>query len=144
MDVKDFIISKLDALLEKFKNAKVRYENDSLAEIHCVEVTPKEVYNSIDFKEWEDSVVSEFDEQFPFEGLYFFSDDSAMGIRHEDYSKEGLEFNPCTANERQEFDIPSVLIYSCFTPVSEINVGAPSLDEESILFSYPTNYQFAA
>lgn len=99
MNAKDYIICKLDAFLDLFKNAKIRYEYDSLAKIHCVEVVPKELYESKEFCQWEDDSIMNFIKEFPEENLYFFSDDSIVGILREDYAKEGIDFAKYTSND---------------------------------------------
>ena len=53
MAVLDYLRKQLMDFVSSFKNAKVNYEYDELAEIHTVEILPKSVFDSDEFAKWE-------------------------------------------------------------------------------------------
>ena len=51
MAVLDYLRKQLTDFVSSFKNAKVNYEYDELAEIHTVEILPKSVFDSDEYVE---------------------------------------------------------------------------------------------
>ncbi|MDR1022731.1 MAG: hypothetical protein LBL94_05610 [Prevotellaceae bacterium] len=95
MDAKQYILKELSSLVAKFSNIRVRYEYDERAEVHCVEVVPKEVYYSNDaYISWEIDVTSRFIKHFPTENIGFISDDDLMGIENAAYVSAGKNYAP--------------------------------------------------
>jgi hypothetical protein len=45
VSAKDFIINRIKDLVLKIRNIKVRYEYDSMASVHTVEVLPCDTYS---------------------------------------------------------------------------------------------------
>ena len=110
MNATEFVINRLHSFVELFKNARVRYEYDSLAEVHTIEVFPQSVYDSDDYLAWESSMFDDFANNFPGEVIGFISEDAVVGIKNADYAAEGIEFAPYNSEPSFSLDTHTINI----------------------------------
>lgn len=101
MAVLDYLRKQLTDFVSSFKNAKVNYEYDELAEIHTVEILPKSVFDSDEFAKWECDFFVKAYSEIPGEDVGFISEDAYVGIEHVDWSIQGPEYVEvnCTLDE---------------------------------------------
>jgi hypothetical protein len=100
MTSKEYIISELKTLVKDFPNVRVRYEYDSLAMVHFVEVVPREVYHSDDkYILWEGKMVDNFIEHYPCENIGFISDDAYVSIENAEFTLYGDSFAPTSTTK---------------------------------------------
>lgn len=88
----DFIINKLKEYIELFPTAKVRYENDTLAKVHVIEINPKELYTNPDSIEWEFDFCDKFSFSSPSENIYFITSDALVGIENVTFEIAGINY----------------------------------------------------
>lgn len=95
-----YIIAELTSFVTNFPKTRVRYEYDSLAKVHVIEVVPNEVYH-LDKKyiQWENNLYDQFIIDFPNENICFISDDAIVGIETPSTTLYGLEFTPVSTNK---------------------------------------------
>ena len=95
MRAQEFIVEKLNSLINKFKTIKARYEYDIASKSHIIEITPNDIYHHDDtYIAWEHETMSEFLSLYKSENLCFISDDDIMGIENETYSCQGQFYDP--------------------------------------------------
>lgn len=74
MKTSDYIIEKVEELVEKFPHIKIRYSFDSISSDHVIEVTPTHLYlNDKNFANAESKIIHQFIKQFPTESIVFIS-----------------------------------------------------------------------
>ncbi len=76
----DFIKSELKNLHNKFLSSSIRYEFCNLTNIHIIEITPFDLYNSELYMNNELAIEALFAKQFPKEELIFVSEMSLTKI----------------------------------------------------------------
>jgi hypothetical protein len=95
MDVKTFIINKIDELQTKCLNSgiKVKYAIELATNFHIIEVSPEDIRRGDQvYMEWEHSVWDEFSEKFPNEDLLISEKDDTLDMSNVVYSYEGYDF----------------------------------------------------
>ena len=92
MDISEFIIGKLDSFLDKFKNAKVIYGVDKLANVHTVEVYPTSLCDRDDVFDAIDAIVMESIERYPDQLLCMGKNEPILGVGELLYEKKGDEY----------------------------------------------------
>lgn len=92
MAVLDYLKKQLTTFVGSFKNAKVSYEYDELAEIHTVEILPQSVFDSDEFAKWESDFFVKAYSEIPGEDVGFISEDAYVGIEHVDWTIQGEEY----------------------------------------------------
>ena len=92
MDISEFIIGKLDEFLDKFKNAKVIYGVDRLANVHTVEVYPPSLCERDDVFDTIDGIVTESIEKYPNQLLCMGAHCPVLGVGELLYEKKGDEY----------------------------------------------------
>jgi hypothetical protein len=99
-----YIKKALKSLVLLFPETRVRYEYDIDAEAHCVEVMPSRIYhlNTL-YLDWEDGIINDFIEAYPDQNIYFFSDDSIVGISNIDFEISGNAFEELNATKEFQF-----------------------------------------
>lgn len=151
MNAAEFIIDRMQRLVDYFKDARARYEYDALADIHTVEVFPQSVFESQAFLQWESQMFDEFVAAYPDEMISFISEDALVGIVHVDYSAEGIEYAPYNSDEQTNTSEPVVKIL--FTsavispsPISFNEEKGKSAFEQTVVSDsdFIINYRFAA
>lgn len=93
IEITNFIQKSLKDFIKSFPKTRVRYEFDSDADVHCIEVVPNTIHH-LDSAciEWERNFIDEFLKRFPYEHIYFFSDDAIIGITHCQFELVGNEY----------------------------------------------------
>lgn len=110
MNITDFIVNHLQEFVNKFKNARARYEYDKIAGVHTIEIYPQSVYDSEDYLEWEGSMYDEFVNGFPGEVIGFISEDAIVGIKSADFVIEGIGYAPYNSKEIFTFNTDTINI----------------------------------
>lgn len=90
MTSKEYIEKQIDTMVSLFSKIKVRYEFDSLASCHIIEISPLSFYKT-EFKanEFEFQVISEFLANFSEEGICFISEGDLIEIENPSIEKAG-------------------------------------------------------
>lgn len=89
----DFVKQKIDELVIQFPSIKCNYEFDESDNTHSVEILPSEFFKlSEEFSIIENNIYNEFFDLFPYEGLYFITDDVLVPITNPIYSKHGNQY----------------------------------------------------
>jgi hypothetical protein len=103
MNTKQHLLRELKALAVKLPNIRARYEYNSDALVHFVEVVPKEVYYSNEeYISWEIDVINRFIERFPAENICFISDDSPVIIENAELTLCGESYAPAAPHIREQ------------------------------------------
>lgn len=92
MAVLNYLKKQLTDFVSSFKNAKVLYEYDEVAEIHTIEVLPQSVFDSDEFAKWESDFFVRAYREIPSEDVGFISEDAYIGIDHVDWIAQGPEY----------------------------------------------------
>lgn len=88
-----FIKSELGKFIELFPQTRVRYEYDSKALVHCIEIVPNETYHlDKDYIIWENEITNKFIDTFNFQNICFVSDDAIVGLTSIDFQLIGTRF----------------------------------------------------
>ncbi|TAH04943.1 MAG: hypothetical protein EAZ15_00315 [Sphingobacteriales bacterium] len=89
----DFVKQKIDELVIQFPSIKCSYEFDESDNTHSVEILPSEFFIlSEEFSIIENNIYNEFFDLFPYEGLYFITDDVLVPVSHPVYSRQGSDY----------------------------------------------------
>lgn len=111
----DFIISKIEMLIEKFPSIQIKYEFEENEDTHIIEISPLSLFEfNEDLKKIEKDIYLEFFKLFPFEGLYFIDENSLYPITNPSIVKKGVEnlfqneFNIQTSFNTLETPIPII------------------------------------
>lgn len=89
----DYLKEQLTEFVKTFKNVKVNYEYDQLANLHTIEVLPQVVFNSDEFAIWECDFFEHAYDAIPYEDISFISEDAYVGIEHIDWSIQGSDYS---------------------------------------------------
>jgi hypothetical protein len=93
MTSQEYIRKALDAFIDTFCSARVRYEYDANAQTHFVEIVPNEIYHSRnDYISWESEMFDRFVALYPTENICFISDDALVGIAQAEYTLYGKNY----------------------------------------------------
>lgn len=94
MAYKEFIINKINNLVEHFPSIKVSYEDHSISGTQMIEVIPSNFYwNDDAFQTIENEIVLEFCSLFPDQTLCFITEDARVGLGNIDYEKAGKKYD---------------------------------------------------
>jgi len=103
MEAKTYIHDALNAFIKHFSKTRIRYEYDTNALVHIVEVLPNEIYHlDSDYIQWEDDFYNSFVTQFPSENICFISDDALVDLSTPELVLEGLEYAPITSSKKTQ------------------------------------------
>lgn len=105
MNASEFIKTELLEFVRNFPRTRVRAEFNEDSKTYFVEVVPNEVYHFNDlYIDWEKSFLERFIIEFPFENLFFITDDALVGLDVVDFELIGSEFQDIpTTNPDFEF-----------------------------------------
>ena len=82
MTEKEYITTMISEVVSRFAGVRVRYEFRDTSKSHIFEVTPMEIYESSEFKDFAFEKVSGFYESFPGTNFAFISENSLTGIKN--------------------------------------------------------------
>jgi hypothetical protein len=109
VSAKDFIINRIKDLVLKIRNIKVRYEYDSMASVHTVEVLPCDTYrNDEDYIRLEAEFYDDFIKNYPEESICFQSSDAPVRIENADYVLAGTDYYISDYFQNTLVNIPDV------------------------------------
>lgn len=109
VSAKDFIINRIKDLVLKIRNIKVRYEYDSMASVHTVEVLPCDTYrNDEDYIRLEAEFYDDFIKNYPEESICFQSSDAPVRIENADYVLAGKDYYISDYFQNTLVNIPDV------------------------------------
>ncbi|MFA6400465.1 MAG: hypothetical protein WCX31_02400 [Salinivirgaceae bacterium] len=95
----EYIKSALQVFISKFSQTRVRYEFDSTALTHYIEVVPNSVYHlDEEYISWESAFYDLFVSQFPNQNICFISDDSLVGLDEIQFELVGSKFVEYSVN----------------------------------------------
>lgn len=100
MNSKDYVIDALNNFVQMYREARVRYEYDEFALAHFVEVTPKNLFDSEEFHQWEDDTFDAFVSEYPNENICFVSDEALCGVENPCY--DSMVSEPITQTQQRE------------------------------------------
>lgn len=90
MSASEFVIEKINAIVELFPFVSCRYQFDEFSQSHYIEVIPKQYLEiSEDFTLFQCDVISEFMDEFPNESVTFITEGDLVEIRDVLYSASG-------------------------------------------------------
>ncbi|GAB6395587.1 MAG: hypothetical protein MdMp024_1899 [Bacteroidales bacterium] len=100
MNAKEYVRQQIESFLEKMKTARVRYEYDTTANTHVIEIVPSAIYHSDKtYIAWANDMFDRFIERFPDQNICFVSDDALVGIEHAEYTLEGVDYAPFSTDK---------------------------------------------
>lgn len=136
MTPQEYIKSALHVFISKFAQTRVRYEFDSIALTHYIEVVPNSVYHLDEaYIAWESEFYDLFTSQFPSQNICFISDDALVGLDEIHFELVGskfveysvnLDFNyiPTESVKYNELKSTSIISnYSVFEGLGSISVN---------------------
>lgn len=92
MTEKQFVINKIDAIVERFPLIKCLYEFDSFDDTHYIKIESSNGYSE-ELINFEFSIVDKFIEKYPYSGIVFLRDGDVVKIENPMYTKTGVMFN---------------------------------------------------
>jgi hypothetical protein len=93
-DAKIYILSKLEELVQLVPQVRISYEYDSLSKDHLIKVVPQDQYqNNLSYQKFEEELVTDFINIFPFDNLVFLTEDDWIDLKHPDEVFEGYLYN---------------------------------------------------
>lgn len=93
MTAKEFVINKINEIIEKFPDTKVRYEYDDFTSSHIVEVLPASIHVENDeYITFALDLFFEFNRLFPEETLVIIDDESLTEIENCEYEVKGKQY----------------------------------------------------
>ena len=93
MRAKDFIINKINELIQDNPYIKCMYEYDEFDSTHFVLISPKEFYDKDNgLFSGEEKIINEFIELFPQEGILFISEEDEIELKNPIFEREGYLF----------------------------------------------------
>lgn len=93
MTPQEYIKSALQVFISNFAQTRVRYEFDSTALTHYIEVVPNSVYHLDEaYIAWESEFYDLFTSQFPNQNICFISDDALVGLSEIQFELAGSKF----------------------------------------------------
>jgi hypothetical protein len=124
MRPQEYIKSALHVFISKFTQTRVRYEFDSTAFTHYIEIVPNSVYHLDEvYIAWESDFYELFTSQYPNQNICFISDDALVGLDEIQFELIGSSFIEYSVNNE-----------CSFIPVAEIKIN--ELISTSINTSY--------
>lgn len=97
MNIKDYIIEKINDLVVIFPFLKVSYQIDNYSKSNYIKVLPKESFNNDeDYQKHETNLIIDFITNYPEEEIVFVSEDCLIEVTEPIYETEGKSFNQNT------------------------------------------------
>ncbi len=93
MSPKDYLINKIDELLNSCSDVCIRYAYEDITEFHVIEVSPEYIRRGNDtYMEWERSLWREFAGLYPDEDLLISEVNDSNDMSNLIYSYNGVDF----------------------------------------------------
>ncbi|PJC62846.1 MAG: hypothetical protein CO022_02360 [Flavobacteriales bacterium CG_4_9_14_0_2_um_filter_32_27] len=94
MTTKEFIIERLDLIIEYFPNLKCIYEYDEMSKVHLIKVLPQGEFDSNKkYSEFESEIIFDFICRYNDSNILFFTTDgSPLHIKNPIYQAVGKKF----------------------------------------------------
>jgi len=94
MTTKEFIIERLDLIIEYFPNLKCIYEYDEMSKVHLIKVLPQGEFDSNKkYSEFESEIIFDFICRYNDSNILFFTTDgSPLDIKNPIYQAVGKKF----------------------------------------------------
>ncbi|MBW6482246.1 MAG: hypothetical protein K0B10_04210 [Vicingaceae bacterium] len=94
MTAKEFIIERLDLIIEYFPNLKCIYEYDEMSKVHLIKVLPQGEFDlNKKYSEFESEIVFDFICRYNDSNILFFTeDDVSISIKNPVYQVVGKKF----------------------------------------------------
>jgi len=136
MKPQEYIKSALLVFISNFAQTRVRYEFDSIALTHYIEVVPNSVYHLDEaYIVWESEFYDLFTTQFPNQNICFISDDSLVGLDEIQFELIGSKFVEYSVNNdfnciptdnvnyNEIISTSNIINYSVFDGLGSISVN---------------------
>lgn len=95
----DFLKSKINDFVSKFNFSKIKYEYKKDSFVHFIEVSPRYIYDTEYFLEWECEVYKKFSEFNHSENICFTNENSVVELENPIYTKEGCYYGLFSIND---------------------------------------------
>jgi len=93
MNSREFLISKINHIVEKYPMLKGIYEFSTTYDVHYVEFFPAEIHeNCRELMELESDFTYEFNQLFDDEAVCFFSGDDILVVENPTYEVKGKDY----------------------------------------------------
>jgi hypothetical protein len=103
MTPQEYITHALNDFIVKFPQTRVRYEFDSLSDVHFIEVVPNNVYHLDEaYIAWESDLYDRFISLYPDQNICFISDDALVGLENVQLELIGSIFDIIYSTNRTE------------------------------------------
>jgi len=103
MTPQEYITRALNDFIVKFPQTRVRYEFDSLSDVHFIEVVPNNVYHLDEaYIAWESDMYDRFISLYPDQNICFISDDALVGLENVQLELIGSTFDIFYSTNRTE------------------------------------------
>ncbi|MCD6201587.1 MAG: hypothetical protein J7K46_07255 [Bacteroidales bacterium] len=90
MKATDFVIRRLNELIDNFPKLKAKYEYDNSSKSHYIEILPaKEFKNNKDYAIYETKLIIDFISNFPYDEIVFITKNDLIDISNPIFEKEG-------------------------------------------------------
>lgn len=134
----------MDTMVSLFSKIKVRYEFDTLASCHIIEILPLSLYKT-EFKvnEFEFQVIGEFLANFPEESVCFISEGDLIEIENPTIEKAGSLYGTNVENSVSTTHLPTIEPYAVYSSKDKslafntMNVGLLNYEGESYCNKLP-------
>lgn len=103
MKSKEFILYRLNGIVEQFHGITFKYKFDEKELTHIIQVEPLEEFSNNSYMETESDLVFDFNNQYPDETILFVSSESIITVENPDevikfkilfdYSVDNMAFN---------------------------------------------------
>lgn len=136
MTPQEYIKSTLQVFISKFTQTRVRYEFDSIAFTHYIEIVPNSVYHLDEaYIAWESAFYELFTTQYPNQNICFISDDALVGLDEVQFELVGTSFIEYSVhhafnciplevvNYSEQISTSKITSYSVFDGLGSISVN---------------------
>jgi len=129
---KDFLINRINHLIELFPEIQINYEFDEFDDSHFIQILPNEFYqmNNRFIKE-EINIIKEFTDKYPFELVTFFSDNSLIKLDEPTYTRKGFLYD--LNKDALSWNFASIKIFKTHSmEILQKNIEFLNLEEKQI------------
>lgn len=122
----DFLKERLNEFVTKFSFAKIKYEYNEDSLVHFIEVSPRYIYDTDEFLDWECDVYKKFLTFYPTENICFLHEDSVVKLDNPRLEMVGANYGLFYINDNNkniDEDIKTTVkssIRKFCTPITDI------------------------